>query len=82
MSKTTEEKLKESRVPLRSSINRVAISEWIERGEPYKEHEEILSQQQRENGIAHSGHDGKSVDLVLLDCASTVKITEPEDHWN
>ncbi|CAG8784416.1 36636_t:CDS:1, partial [Gigaspora margarita] len=68
MSKTTEKKLKESQVPLRSFINWVAISEWIERDKPYKEHKEILSQQQHENGIAHSGHDGKSIDLVVLDC--------------
>ncbi|RHZ74097.1 hypothetical protein Glove_227g131 [Diversispora epigaea] len=57
MSKVLEEEVEELIESIRSSIDWVVLPEWIAKGEPYEEHEEVLMQQKCENGIAYSGHD-------------------------
>lgn len=64
MSKVSEEKLKELRESIRSTIDWGAYSKWIAEGEPYEEHEEVLlflNQKKHESEIAYSKPDGKSI---------------------
>ncbi|CAB4403733.1 hypothetical protein RhiirA5_373678 [Rhizophagus irregularis] len=61
MSKVSEEKLKELRESIRSTIDWGAYSKWIAEGEPYEEHEEVLlflNQKKHESEIAYSKPDG------------------------
>ncbi|CAG8621031.1 8723_t:CDS:1, partial [Ambispora gerdemannii] len=54
MSKASENNPKELRESNWSFINWVARSEWIAKGKPYEEHEEVLTflnQEKRENGL-------------------------------
>ncbi|EXX58247.1 hypothetical protein RirG_199790 [Rhizophagus irregularis DAOM 197198w] len=60
MSKVSEEKLKELRESIRSTIDWGAYSKWIAEGEPYEEHEEVLlflNQKKHESEIAYSKPD-------------------------
>ncbi|GET03226.1 hypothetical protein GLOIN_2v1551446 [Rhizophagus clarus] len=60
MSEISEEELKELRESNRSVIDWVAYSQWVEKGKPYEEHEEVLlflNQEKRENDIACSKPD-------------------------
>lgn len=64
MSEISEEKLKELRESIRSTIDWVSYSQWIAEGEPYEEHEEVLlflNQHKQENEFAYSKPDGKSI---------------------
>ena len=44
MSKELEEKVKKLNEELKASVNWTELAKWIEAGEPYEEHEEVLSQ--------------------------------------
>ncbi|RGB35947.1 hypothetical protein C1646_758720 [Rhizophagus diaphanus] len=60
MSKVSEEKLKELRESIRSTIDWGAYSKWIAEGEPYEEHDEVLlflNQKKHENEITYSKPD-------------------------
>jgi hypothetical protein len=42
MTKELEEEVKKLKEELRASVNRTELAKWIEAGEPYVEHEEVL----------------------------------------
>lgn len=65
MSKELEEELKKLKEELKASINQTELAKWIEAGEPYEEHEEVLLFL-NQNEHTYSGSVGKSLIYVIL----------------
>jgi len=65
MSKELEEEVKKLKEELKASVNRTELAKWIEAGEPYEEHEEVLLFLDQ-NERTYSGSVGKSLIHVIL----------------
>jgi hypothetical protein len=65
MSEELEEELKKYNEVLKASINRTELAKWIEAGEPYEEHEEVLLFL-NQNERTYSGSVGKSLIYIIL----------------
>jgi hypothetical protein len=66
MSKELEEKVKKLEEKLKASVNQTELAKWIEAGEPYEEHEEVLLFLNQNECTTCSESVGKSLIYIIL----------------